>query len=125
MAAAMIDEMSDERLHWHMENWSVYMRNDQAEISLVGFPNETLHEIFENGVAHTEDSKYLAQAESDLKDAIAMDAIIDSIGNSNPYLYAVIYVFWGFQMWTEQPKETDYPDACALVKALAKKRGIV
>jgi hypothetical protein len=115
--------MTDERLAWHMENWAEYMRNDRSEIRELGFPAESVG--FIQGVTHSEDSAMLAEQEADLKDAHAMDAIIDSLLDIDPYLYSVVYKYHGFRLWTKQPKDTDYPDACAVIKQLAMKRGLV
>jgi hypothetical protein len=116
----MIAEMTDERLAWHMENWSRLVLNDAEEIAEMSFPAHST--VFINGTTHSDESNEVAQQEADKRDAVAINAIIESIDG---YLQAVIYNYWGFQLWTKQPKETDYPDACAAVKALAMKRGLV
>lgn len=116
----MAAEMTDERLAWHLENWARYIKHDESEYAALNYPDHAVG--FINGIMHTEDSKELAEAEADLNDAIAMDALIDSL---EPYHIAVIYNYWGFELWSRQPKETDYPEACEAVKVLAMKRGIV
>lgn len=116
----MAAEMTDERLAWHLENWANYIKNDEAEYAALHYPNHSVG--FRNGLSVSEDSAELQEAEADLNDAIAMDAIIDSLP---PYQIAVIYNHWGFELWSRQPKETDYPEACEAVKVLAMKRGII
>lgn len=115
----MTAEMTDERLHWHLENWSRYIKADEQEYALLHYPAHSVG--FVNGISVSEDSAELQAQEADLNDAIAMDAIIDSLA---AYHIAVIYNYWGFSLWSRQPKETDYPEACAEVKRLAMKRGL-
>jgi len=67
--------MDTERLHWHLENWALYMRSDSHKL---GYPSKSAGFLGAHNAACEDGSEIVYECE-DLNSAKTMDAIIDSL----------------------------------------------
>ena len=114
-----VEIMTDDRLHWHLDNWARYMRNNKSEINKHDYPSYSTGLM--NGISVSEDSAELAHDEADYRDAVAMDAIIDSLSSHQQCAIQHMHLA---AVWTMRDFERAYSEAIEQVRALATKRGM-
>jgi hypothetical protein len=113
-------EMTDERLAWHLENWARYIASDSMEYRALGFPAESVG--FEPAESVTADSYEIEEDADNMRNAVAMDAIIDSLQPHNKW---AVYKSQGLMVTEMRDYEGALEVAHAMIRQLAMKRGLV
>lgn len=109
--------MDTQRLDWHLENWTLYMKRDSNKL---GYPQRSL--CIAGGGESVRDAFEIMCEESDIVSAKAMDGIIDSI--SRPQRTAINHV-WLKVSHHYPTQELDYGEAREAIIKLANKRGLM
>jgi hypothetical protein len=118
--SSTIAEMTDERLAWHLENWARYLRSDAMEYRELGYPAESVG--FEPAESVTEDSYEIEEDADCMRNAIAMEAIIDSLP---PHPKWAVFKSQGLMSIGMRGYEDALEVAHELIRQLAVKRGLV
>ena len=108
--------MTLERLEWHLENWSVWMKGDSLRL---GYPSRSM--IFATGGSSGNEEFDIMCEQADKAKAREMNGLIDSL--QKPYITAINHV------WLKTPfcwptQDMDYEVALERLIELAKRRKI-